>query len=200
MSPLSTEPGQDGADHDCGTIDNRELVVASRQSPPLLDVGERPLDDIAVLVRHGVECRRPPATAATLLPGCDLVPFLRNHRRDPASPQILTIMPGPISPVGQYRLRPRPGTASPNPWDPNISEDLRQYDSVVALTAGDHDRQRSAPTVNGVMDLRCQSASGASDAVAGGFTLPIGQILVTRCSPLCPGQGGTCSSRAGGHD
>lgn len=70
----------------------------------------------------------------------------------------------------------------------------------MALAAGDHDRQRSTFTVDGVMDLRRQPATRPSDAMPGWLSLLIGQILVIRGSPLCLGQGGTCSLRAGGHD
>lgn len=62
MFPLFTELGQDGAEDDCSTMDNRELVVASRYFLPLLPTSERPFEDVPVLVPVGVERRWTPTT------------------------------------------------------------------------------------------------------------------------------------------
>lgn len=148
----------------------------------------------------GIERWATSTTMPAVPPGCDLGALLRDHRLDPTGPQILSIGSGPISTVSQNRVRTSSCTARTDSGNSNISQHFGQYHPVVALPAGDHDRQRSAPTVNGVMNLRRQSATRPSDSMPGRLSLRIGQILVIRCSPLCPDQDGTCSWHAGGHD
>lgn len=199
MSPLSAEPCQDRADHNCRSIGDGELVVSRREPSPLLDIGKRTLDDITVPIRGGIERARPPTFATALLPGRDLVFLLRDHCADSTRPQVFAVAFGPISPISQNGVRARARTTATSPRDSNVSQDLRQNYPVVTLAAGDYHRQRPTLTVDGVVDLRRQPTARATDAVPGRLTLRIGQILVIRRSPLCLGQGVSCSLHAGEH-
>ena len=96
---------------------------------------------------------------STFLPGRDLVLLLRDHRLDAPVAQVLTVSFGTVGPVAENRVRTCARTASAAARDSNICQHLRQNHSVVALAASDHDRQWSTPTVNGMMDLRRQSAT-----------------------------------------
>jgi hypothetical protein len=51
------QPSDDTVEHDSGSIDDGEFVIASGQSSPLLQTGITALDDIATLVLDRVELR-----------------------------------------------------------------------------------------------------------------------------------------------
>lgn len=69
----------------------------------------------------------------------------------------------------------------------------REHRRVASLSGTDQDDQRESAAINEMMDLRRQSAPGSADSVISGL---LAQILVTRKSPLCHGEG---SLRAGAH-
>ncbi len=177
----------------------RELVVAGGDAAPLLDECEGPLDDVAVFVGLGIECGRPAALAALAFAGGDLIALLGDHDPDATGAEHAPVHAGPIGFVREDRVRPGAGAPAADPGNADVVKDLLEHRPVVALPAGDHDRQRQTVPVDGVMDLRGQPAPRATDTVTGGFDLIQPQILVIRSCPLCPGQGGWCSSRADAH-
>lgn len=61
--------------------------------------------------------------------------------------------------VPSDRSRPGPRPTGASAMDSNVIEDLDEYRAVVALTAGQHDRQRHAIAVNHSMDLAAQPAT-----------------------------------------
>ena len=66
----------------------------------------------------------------------------------------------------------------------------------MTLSASDHDRKRTPPSIHSVMNLGCQPTTGAPNTVTCRFTQFQGQILVIRSCPLCPDRGAWCSWRA----
>ncbi len=165
----------------------------------LLDVGEGPLDDIAVSVGVAVELRGPPALAALSFSGRDLVALFRDHRGDATFPEHAPIRPGRIRFVREDRIGTGPRTPTASPGNTDVVEHFPEHGPVVALPASDHDREREAVPVDGMMDLRRQPATRAADTVTCRFNLVKRQILVIRPCPLCPGRDGSCSSRADAH-
>jgi hypothetical protein len=61
------------------------LVVSGRDSSPVLEVVERPLDDVAILVVVSVEADGPAAARAALLAVPDLITGFGDDGGDPAS-------------------------------------------------------------------------------------------------------------------
>lgn len=61
--------------------------------------------------------------------------------------------------VPSDRSRPGPRPTGASAMDSNVIEDLDEHRAVVALTAGQHDRQRHAIAVNHSMDLAAQPAT-----------------------------------------
>lgn len=132
---------------------------------------EGAFDDVAALVGHGVQRGRPSSGGAFALAGGDLVlllritalmPRARSHRR--LVPEVYA--PGRRSwhPVG-YACGQAPGAGR------DVGQHLGEHRTVVALPAGDHDRQRSAAAIDRGVDLRRQPATGPADTVTRGFTL-----------------------------
>ena len=66
----------------------------------------------------------------------------------------------------------------------------------MTLSASDHDRKRTPPSIHSVMNLGCQPTPGAPNTVTCRFTQFQRQILVIRSCPLCPDRGAWCSWRA----
>lgn len=166
----------------------------------MLDVGKRAFHDVAVPIGTSIERRRPPTSTPASLSARDLVFLLRNHCPNATRTQVLAIRPGPISTISQNGIRTRTLTTATSPGHSNVGKHLRQNHPVVTLPASDHHSQGPAIAVDGMMDLRRQPTTRATDAMPCRLTLLIGQILVIRRSPLCPGQGASCSLHAGGHD
>lgn len=182
-----------------GTVSDGEFVVAGRETSPLFDRREGSLDDVAILVCLGVEAGWSAAGTAFTFAGGDLVTLLRDDRGDPASTEHPAVHTAGVGLVRGNRVRAGAGPPGTRPGYPDVVEDLFEHDTVVALPAGDHDRERESFPVDGVMDLRGPSAAGAADAVTGGFNLVDRTIRVIRSGPLCPDRGGWCSSRADAH-
>lgn len=159
-------------------VGDGEFVVPGRDAAPLLHQREGALDYVSVLVRFGVEPWWPAAGAALALAGGDLVALLRDDRGDPAGSEHPAVHPTGVGLVRGNRVRAGAGPPGTDPWHPDVVEDLFEHRAVVALPAGDHDSQWQAVPVDGVMDLRGQTATGAADAMTSGFNVVGGQILV----------------------
>jgi len=79
------QPDPDRGDVDGAAVDEVAFVVAGSDRPGSAEFVDRPLDNVAILVRLGVERRRP-ATFSAALTGGDLVGLLRDRGPDPAAP------------------------------------------------------------------------------------------------------------------
>ena len=192
-------------EHGCGSVRDGELVVAGGESSPLLGEVEGALHDVAASVGHFVEGWWPSAGRAFALTCCDLAGLLRDDRLDPARGQHAPVHAAGVGAVGHHDVGARAWTSRPRAGHANVGQHLGQHRAVVALPAGDHQRQRPAVAVDRGVDLAGQPATGAAHAVTCGFSLtaqragdePHRLIRVTRSSPLCPARGAQCSCRAG---
>src|SRR5690606_1546019 len=128
----------------------------------------------------GVEPGRASARAPASLPSSGLISFDGDDRLDPAAAQLGADHAGRVGPVSDDRIGTRPRPARTGAGNMDLGEDLGQHGAVVALPAGDDHCQRAAVSVDGLVDLRRQPASGAAYAVTGRFNLAPGQILVIR--------------------
>lgn len=147
------------------------------------------------ILRHtGAGSREAAPARAFGLAGGDLIGFLRDHRLD---------APGGEHPAGlaqgglDHRIGPGQRQARALARYADVIEVLHQHRTVIALSAGEHDRQRHPIAIECGVDLAAQTAAGAADRMPLGLLMR--QILVVRLRPLWAGQGGWCWSRAGGH-
>lgn len=154
-----------------------ELVVPRRWPSPLLDVGKRPLDDIAVPIRGGAERQRPSTFADAFLFSRVPASLLCDHSADSTRTQVFKVATGPISAVSQNGARVCASLPTTSTWHSDIRQGLRHYHPVATPPANDHSRRRSTLTVDGMVDLRRQLTARATDAVSGRFTRLIGLIL-----------------------
>src|SRR5450830_68572 len=105
----------------------------------------------------------------------------------------------------EYALSPRTftglvrGRPGPCACDADLGEQVGKHRPVVSLPGGDDYRERSPSPVDGVVDLRGQPATRASDPVTCRFTGSPGRVLVIRPSPPWRSQAVSYSSRADGH-
>src|SRR5699024_7188869 len=117
---------------------------------------------------------------AAPLPGGDMVALGRDHSGDPTPAQLPADDTGGVGTVGDHHVGPSTWPAATQTWNVDVGEDLGEHRTVVALSSGDHDRQRATLAVNSMMDLRGQPAARASDAVTCGFNLLERRFLVVR--------------------
>ena len=54
---------------------------------------------------------------------------------------------------------PGPGPSGTEARDPDVVQDLDEHGSIIALAAGEHDRQRHPIPINGGMNLAAQPAA-----------------------------------------
>lgn len=167
---------EDGA----GAVGDGEFVVSGRDPAPLLDEREGSFDDVAVFVGVGVERGWSASSAALAFAGGDLVALLRDYGGDAAGAEHAPVHATGVGLVGCDRVRAGAWAPTADPGHADVVEDLFEHRSVVALPASDDDRQREAVTVDGVMDLRRQPATGAADTVTFRLDLIKRQILVIR--------------------
>jgi hypothetical protein len=156
----------------CGLISDRELVCPHGEAAPLLEAGDAPLDGVALLVCLSVEARWAASGAASPQTVADLVGGLRDDGPDAASTEMSTDSAGGVGAIRKDGHRAGswpPESASRNP-DPG--HDRLEGWRVTGLTGSDVDGQRPRPAVTGQVDLRAQTAAGASERVIPGFRPP----------------------------
>lgn len=145
----------------CGLVGEGELVRPHRETAPLLESGDAPLDSIALLVGLRVEAGRTasPQTVA------DLVGGLRDNGTDAASTEVPTDRAGRIGAIRKDDRRAGSWPAQSASRDPDSSHDRLEGWRVTGLARGDVDGQRPCPAVTGQVDLRAQTTAGASECV-----------------------------------
>ena len=193
------DPGDAGVEDGGGAVGDGKFVVPGRDTAPLLVEGEGAFDDVAILVCVRVEGGWSATAAPSPFAGADLVAFLWDHGRDSSASKPTADHSTGVSLVSQNRVGAGSWPAATRARNPDIGQNVLQHGPVVALAAGDHYREGSALAVDGVMDFRRPPTPGSSDPMTRRLNLRQWQILVIRGSPLCPGQGGWCSSHADAH-
>jgi hypothetical protein len=78
-----------------------------------------------------------------------------------------------VASVGDEAIGARPWTSPPTgARNANALQDRLELRAVVALSWGDHDRERSSASVTGEMELRRQPATAAPQSLVGGVRDP----------------------------
>lgn len=176
-------PGGDGVEDGCGSVDDGELVVSSRETTPLLEVAEPPLDDVAVAVVDLVEGWWPTAAGTASSAVSCLIVGLGDHRNDRALAQVSADRPRGVGLVAAQSLR-----ASTRPADrashPQLGQQRQQSRRIVSLAGRDGDDQGQAVPVDKVVDLGRQPAPRVPYTVIRRLDP---RIVVIRPSPLCGG-------------
>ena len=117
-------------------------VVAGREAPPVLELVERSLDDVAVLVVTGVEADRPATTRALLLTVGDLVRRLRDYCLDATAAQVGAVSARRVGLVPAQRLGPGSWPTLARPRDAQLASSRGRageslaWPGVNAITSG----------------------------------------------------------------
>lgn len=130
-----------------------------------------------------------PTFATALLSSRDLVFLLRYHRPNATRTQVFAVDFRTISSIGHNFVWTGTRTTTAGLWHSHVSQDLRQDHPDMALPDSDHHRQRPTLSADGMVDLRRQPTTPATDAVPGRLTLWTGKILVIRCGPALSARG-----------
>lgn len=112
----------------------------------------------------------------------DLVRRFGNDCDDSASPQSLSGRLTGVGLVATEAIGARTWPALLTTVDCQVCEQMLQHRAIVGLTGTDEHDQGSSASVDEVMNLAGQPATGTANAVV---TRLAGQIRVIRPSPLC---------------
>ena len=167
----------------CGSVGDRELVVAGREAAPLLHVREAALDDVAASVVSGVESRWPAAARAASDAVSGLVGGFGDRRADPAGAQMLASAARRVGLVAADDVGPsaRPTART---FDSQLLEQRQQHRRIPRLARSHGDHERQPEPIDERVDLRRQPAAGATDRMV----RRLGErIVVVRSIPLCGG-------------
>lgn len=108
--------------------------------------------------------------------------------------QVTADRPRGVGLVGADSLGAGPRPARADTVDVQVRHQVREHRGVAGLAGSDEYDQRTAVSVNELVDLRGQAAAGTTHGVIGRLDA---QILVVRSCPVCPGTG---SRRADGRE
>ncbi len=133
-----------------------------------------------VLVVDGVESDRAPAAGSAAPAMALLVIGFWDHGLDAAGAEVPADRAGRVCLVGSDRVRPG-AWSSPLAAHAQLLHQRQEHRRVARLPRGDQRDQRAPVTVDELVDLRRQAASGTTDAVVRRL---FPQILVTRSTPL----------------
>jgi len=123
------------------------------------------LHRVALLVVVLVEGWRPAASGAELLAVADLVGLLRDSAFDSASAQVGAVRAGSVGFVGADLVGPGAWSSGTGAGDADAFEYGLELWAVVPVPGGDQQRQRLLPLFGRKVDLRGQTATGASEPV-----------------------------------
>jgi hypothetical protein len=155
------EPDDDGSDHDHRPIVGGALFVAGSQAPPLLEAVDAALDHVAACVGRLVEGERATWPFVASHP---LIAALGNGVRDVPLAQEPPTARVAVAFVSDDAIRP---SARPSPpTGAGHADALKhgcQLGAVMALSWGDHDRERPSRAVAGQMELGRQPAAAAPE-------------------------------------
>lgn len=165
-------------------VDSGELVVASSQSTPLLEVAEPAFDHIAAAIVGRVERRWPATTRAAPATMPRLIGRFGNDRSDPASAQQLSIGSGRVRLVASDPVRASAWSSTSDTGNLQVIEQIREGRTVTRLPRRDEHDQWEAVAVDEVVDLRRQPTAGTADRVVRWLDR---RIRVIRPIPLCGG-------------
>ena len=108
---------------------------------------------ISSMSSNGTTDRRPATGAAAAFPGGDTVALFRDHRLDTPTAQLPADHTAGIPTISQHRIRASPCPSRPQARNVDLFQHGLKHRPVVALAAGDHQRQGTAVPVDGGMDL-----------------------------------------------
>jgi hypothetical protein len=162
------EPQDEADDDHAGAVVGGALVEAGGDPAPLLEPVDAPLDQVAPPVADRVKGGWPAGTAVLVDPGRDGLGDATPTQQTPAGA-------GAVAPIGQQMRWPFPRPAMPTrPRDPDGVQQGQELRALVALPAGQPDRQRPAVSVHG------QAQPGRQPAPA----VPQRLIVCVRAPPL----------------
>jgi len=134
-----------------------------------LELVDRPLDHVSLLVLLRVERGWSAAVAATAQPVLPLVGGLGDGRADPASPQVRTDSPAGVGLIGQHAAGTGAGPSPTAATDPDPGHDRGEGQRIVPVPGRGHPGDRSAAGVSGEMNLRRQPAPGPTQRLPAGL-------------------------------
>jgi hypothetical protein len=91
---------------------------------------------------------------------------------------------GAVGLVGPDPVGPGPGTARPQPRDPDTGHDRLEPRRVAALPGGDHDRQGPLALLHRQVQLAGQPTPGAAEGVIGWFDVDPARFFALTVPPL----------------
>lgn len=106
------------------------------------------------LIEPGIEGWGPTACWAFVLPGVLLVGLLRDHCFDAPGAELAADDAVGVGLIGNHRIRADPQPPGTQAGDVDVVDDLGEHSPVVALPAGEHDRQRHPVGIHSSMQLR----------------------------------------------
>ena len=123
------------------------------------------LDGVPLLVVGGIEQRRPSAEPASPLAAGDLVAPLWDGARDAARTQVDAISSRAVRLIRTHTIGPGARAARPEPGHPDGFEHRGQLRAVTALPTCDEQGQRPLALLAREVDLGCEPAPRAAQAV-----------------------------------
>jgi hypothetical protein len=179
-----TEPNPDRGHVYRASVDEVAFVVTGAHRAGGAELVDRPLDNVAILVRLAVERRRP-ATSAAALSGGDLIGLLRDRCPDPSATQVGAVAARGVSLVGRHGVGSTPRSAPTRPRDVYLLQHHLEHDRVMPLPRGRQRRDRPAPGISGQVDLGAEPTARATQRLTvEEFVLLSLRIRVIRPSPL----------------
>src|SRR5215211_4245699 len=165
------QPEQDTADVDHGEIVGGTLFVAGCHSPGLLEAIDQPLDPVSLAVGVAVEIRLPWLVGAG-----------RDDRSDASLAQAATRRWAAVALVARHLARAQTWTAAPVAANGTLIEQGFRRDLLVALTAGEHDRDGLAAAFGPQVQLGRKPTLAAPQR--------LGLVLASGKARLAAGAGG----------
>lgn len=162
-----SQPLVDRRDDRGDFVADGEFVVSSRDGPVPLEAVDSAFDSVAFATVGLV--RWPAAAHATLLSVADLVGLLRDGAADAASAQVGAVRARAVRPIRADLVGLGARASRTDARDTDAVEHILELRAVMAVASGDDQGQRFLPLFDREMELRRQSAPGASESMVGRF-------------------------------
>src|SRR5699024_8656874 len=145
---LVSEPGDGGAEDGAGAVGGGVFGVGGGDPAPLLGQAEPAFDDVAAGVGGLVQAWRAASAGAFALAGGNLIGFLRAHRLHTPGGEHSPSLARGVGLIADHRVWPDPRPSRAAAGDSDLVEDAGEHGPVVALTAGEHYRQRHPTAID----------------------------------------------------
>src|SRR5699024_5119024 len=116
-------------------------------------------DDVAAGVGGLVQPWRASSAGAFALAGGDLIGFPRDHRLHTPGGEHSSGLARGVGLIADHRVWPDPRSSRAAAGGSDLVENTGEHGPVVALTAGEHYRQRHPTAIDSGMDLAAQPAA-----------------------------------------